>query len=51
MVSYIEGHKLRVFENRLLRRKFGANGDEVTGGWRKLHKEDLHDFVLSAKYN
>jgi hypothetical protein len=30
-------HKLRVFENRVLRRIFGPKWDEVTGGWRKLH--------------
>jgi hypothetical protein len=32
-----------VFENRLLRRIFGQKRDEVTGEWRKLHNEDLHD--------
>jgi hypothetical protein len=31
-----------VFENRLLRRIFGPKRDEVTGGWRKLHDEELH---------
>jgi hypothetical protein len=30
-----------VFENRVLRRIFGPKRDEVTGGWRKLHKEEL----------
>jgi hypothetical protein len=34
---------LRVFENRVLRRIFGPKGDEVTGVWRKLHNEELHD--------
>jgi hypothetical protein len=38
-----------VFENRVLRRIFGPKRDEVTGDWRKLHKEDL--LVLFAKYN
>jgi hypothetical protein len=33
-----------VFENRVLRRIFGPKGDEVTGEWRKLHNEELHDF-------
>jgi hypothetical protein len=33
---------LRAFENRVLRRIFGPKRDEVTGGWRKLHKEELH---------
>jgi hypothetical protein len=31
-----------VFENRVLRRILGPKGDEVTGEWRKLHKEKLH---------
>jgi hypothetical protein len=37
-----EEHKLRVFENRVLRRIFGPKRDEVTGDWRKLHSEELH---------
>jgi hypothetical protein len=32
-----------VFENRMLRRIFGPKRDEVTGGWRKLHNEELHN--------
>jgi hypothetical protein len=32
-----------VFENRMLRRIFVPNRDEVTGEWRKLHNEELHD--------
>jgi hypothetical protein len=35
-------HRLRVFEDRILRRIFGQNRDEVTGEWRKLHNEKLH---------
>jgi hypothetical protein len=38
-----EEHRLRVFENRVLRRIFGLKRDEVTGEWRKLHNEELHD--------
>jgi len=38
-----EEHRLRVFENRGLRRLFGPKGDEVTGEWRKLHNEELSD--------
>jgi hypothetical protein len=38
-----EGHSLRVFENRVLRRIFGPKRDEVTGEWEKLHNEELHD--------
>jgi hypothetical protein len=37
-----EEHRLRVFENRVLRRIFGPKSDEVTGEWRKLH-EELHN--------
>ena len=36
-----EERKLRVFENRVLRRVFGPKRDEVTGEWRKLHNEEL----------
>jgi hypothetical protein len=32
-----------LFENKVLRRIFGPKRDEVTGGWRKLHNEELHD--------
>jgi hypothetical protein len=38
-----EEHKLRVFENRVLRRIFGPKRDGVTGGWRKLHNAELHN--------
>jgi hypothetical protein len=38
-----EEPKLRVFENRVLRRILGAKRDEVTGEWRKLHNQKLHD--------
>jgi hypothetical protein len=37
-----EEHRLMVFESRVLRRIFGPKRDEVTGGWRKLHNEELH---------
>jgi hypothetical protein len=40
-------HRLRVFENRVLRRIFGSKKDEVTGGWRKLHNEELHILYTS----
>jgi hypothetical protein len=36
-----EEHRLRVFENRVLRRIFGPKRDEVTGGWRKLLNEEF----------
>jgi hypothetical protein len=38
---------MRVFENRVLRRVFRAKTDEVTGEWRKLHNEELHDLYSS----
>ena len=42
-----EERRLRVFENRVLRRIFGPKRDEVTGEWRKLHSEELNDFYSS----
>ena len=42
-----EEHRLRVFENRVLRRVFGPMRDEVTGEWRKLHNEELNDLYAS----
>jgi hypothetical protein len=42
-----EERRLRVFENRVLRRIFGPKRDEVTGEWRKLHSEDLSDMYCS----
>jgi hypothetical protein len=42
--SRSEEHRLRrVSENSMLRRIVGAKRDEVTGGWRKLHNEELHN--------
>jgi hypothetical protein len=38
-----EEHRLRVFENRVLRRIFGLKRDEVMGEWRKLHNKELRD--------
>jgi hypothetical protein len=38
-----EERRLRVFENRVLRRIFGPKKDEVRGEWRKLHNEKLND--------
>jgi hypothetical protein len=42
-----EEHRLRVFENRVLRRIFGPKRDEGTGGWRKLHNEELYGLYSS----
>jgi hypothetical protein len=50
-----EKHRRRVFENRLLRKIFGPKRDELIGGWRKLHYEELHNLYSSPgtiiKYN
>jgi hypothetical protein len=43
-----EEHRLRVFENAVLRGIFGLKRDEATGGWRKLHNEELNDLYSSA---
>ena len=42
-----EERRLRVFENRVLRRIFGPKRDEVTGEWRKVHNEELNDLYCS----
>ena len=44
-----EEHRLRVFQNRVLRRIFGPKRDGVTGEWRKLHNEELN--LLKTKRN
>jgi hypothetical protein len=44
-------HRLRMFENRMLRRIFEPKMDEVTGGWRKLHNEELYNFFTKYNYN
>jgi hypothetical protein len=38
-----EEHRLRMFENRVLRRIFRPKMDVIIGGWRKLHNEELHN--------
>jgi hypothetical protein len=42
-----EGRRLRVFENRMLRRIFEPRRDEITGEWRRLHNEELIDVYSS----
>jgi hypothetical protein len=39
--------RLRVFEDRVLRRIFGPKREEVAGGWRRLHNEELHNLYAS----
>ena len=41
-VTLREEHKLQEFDNSVLRRIFGPKSEEVTGEWRRLHKDDLH---------
>jgi hypothetical protein len=41
-----EKYRLRVFENRVLGRIFGSKRDKATGGWRKLHNEELLSCIL-----
>jgi hypothetical protein len=43
-----EEHRLRVFENRVLRRIFGPKRNEVTEEWRKLHNKELRDLYSSS---
>jgi hypothetical protein len=42
-----EEYRLRVCENRVLRRIFGSKRDEVTGEWKRLHNEELDDLYSS----
>ena len=42
-----EEHRLRVFENKVLRKIFEAKKDEITGEWRKLHNAELHALYSS----
>jgi hypothetical protein len=42
-VTLREGHGLRVLQNRVPRRIFGPKREEVVGGWRRLHNEELHN--------
>jgi plasmid maintenance system killer protein len=42
-----EEYRLRVFKNKMLRRIFRPQRDEITGGWTKLHNEKLHNLDSS----
>jgi hypothetical protein len=42
-----EEHKLRVFDNMILKRLFGPKRDEVTREWRRLHNEETHNWYSS----
>jgi len=43
----MEEHKLRIFEDRVLKRIFGPKKEEVSGCWRRLHNEELHNLYNS----
>ena len=47
LLTLREERRLRMFENRVLRRVFGTKRDEVTREWRKLHNEKLNDLYCS----
>ena len=42
-----EEHRLRVFENKVLRKLFGVKRDEITGEWRKFHNAELNALYSS----
>jgi hypothetical protein len=46
-LTFTQEHRLRVFDNRVLRRIFGPKRDVVTGVCRKLHNEELHNLCPS----
>ena len=46
-MTFREERRLRVFENRVLRRIFRPRRDEITGEWSKLHNEELNDLYFS----
>jgi hypothetical protein len=50
LVAHVEKLRLRVFENRVLRRIFGPERDEVTGEFRKLNNEELNDLYSLANF-
>jgi hypothetical protein len=43
-----EEHRLREFDNKVLRRMLGSKSYEMTGSWRKLHNEELHNLYSSS---
>ena len=49
MVSHSEEQRLRVFENKILRKIFGIKRDEITGEWRKLNNAEL--YALYSSFN
>ena len=50
-ITLMKEHRMRVFENRVLRRIFGPNRDNVTVEWRRLYNEELDDLFSSPNSN
>jgi hypothetical protein len=50
MIAQIREHRLRVFENRVLRKICGPKRDEIIGGWRKLHNEKIRNLYSSLNF-
>jgi len=46
-LTFCEKRRVRVFENRVLRKMFGSKRDNITGDWRKLHNGELYDLYYS----
>ena len=46
-LTFRDEHRLRVFENTVLRKIFGAKKDKITGEWKKLHNVELHALYYS----
>jgi hypothetical protein len=46
-----EEHRLRVFENKVMRRIFGLTEEETKRGWIKLHNEEFHNLYTSQNFN
>ena len=46
-LTLTEEHRLRMFENKVLRKMFGATKEEITGEWRMLHNAELHALYCS----
>ena len=49
-LTWREERRLRVFENRVLKRIFGPKKDDVTGEWKKLHNEELNNLYASPVF-
>jgi hypothetical protein len=45
-LSLMEEYRQKVFEDRVMKRIFASKRDEIVGGWRKLHNEELHNLHL-----